>query len=80
MGNPGEKIDMSEEIIAVGSGNRRLEDVALDLMKFVAMTAGIGKAGMPAGFQSRTDKNEDVVESLLELYERCRGVVEKKAK
>ena len=31
---------MPEESIAVGSGTRRVEDIALDLMKFIAITTG----------------------------------------
>ena len=34
---------MPEESIAVGSGTRRVEDIALDLMKFIAMTTGTVK-------------------------------------
>jgi hypothetical protein len=71
---------MPEETIAVGSGTRRLEDIALDLMKFVALTAGVGKPASAAGFQSRPEKSEDVVDSLLALYQRCRAIVEKELK
>jgi hypothetical protein len=69
---------MPEELIAVGSGTRRVEDIALDLMKFVALTSGYGKPLASAGFQARVEKSEDVVQSLLELYERCRAAVEHK--
>ncbi len=57
------------------SGSRRLEDVALDLMKFVAMTTGYGKAATSAGFQAKPEKIEDYADSLLQLYIRCRSVV-----
>ena len=57
------------------SGNRRLEDIALDLMKFVAMTTGYGKSAVSAGFQAKPEKSEDYAESLLQLYQRCRSVV-----
>ncbi len=59
---------------------RRLEDIALDLMKFIAAAAQVGKTGTTAGFQARAEKAEDVVDNLLQLYERCRTAVEKKAK
>lgn len=49
---------MAEEMIAVGSGHRRLEDIALDLMKFIAMTASVGKPTAAAGFQPRPEKSE----------------------
>jgi hypothetical protein len=54
------------------------EEVALELMKFIATTAGVGKATTGAGFGGKTPKGpEDQVDALLQLYERCRGVVEK---
>jgi hypothetical protein len=67
---------MPEELIAVGSGIRRVEDIALDLMKFVALTSGYGKPPASAGFQAHAEKPDDVVQSLLALYERCRAAVE----
>ena len=68
---------MAEELVAVGSGTRRVEDIALDLMKFIAMTSGVGRPTVSAGFQSRPEKSEDVVDHLLQLYDRCRSAVEK---
>jgi hypothetical protein len=59
-------------------GTRRNEDIALDLMKFIAMSTGYGKTGAPgAGFQGGTvAKAEDYASQLLELYRRCLGAVE----
>ena len=55
---------------------RRMEDIALDLMKFVAMTTGYGKPATGAGFQGKSEKStEEYTESLLKLYERCRAAV-----
>ena len=67
---------MPEDQIALG-GARRLEDIALDLMKFIAMTTGYGRPSASAGFQSKPEKSEDAAESLLQLYDRCRAAVEK---
>jgi len=54
------------------------EEVALDLMKFIASTAGVGKSTTGAGFGGKTPKGPDEqVDALLALYERCRAVVEK---
>jgi hypothetical protein len=55
------------------TGTRRNEDIALDLFKFVATTAGVGRAGGPStGFASGVaPKPEDHVNHLLELYSRC---------
>ena len=55
-------------------GSRRDEDIALDLMKFVAMTTGYGKtAGGGVGFQGggAASKPEDYADHLLELYGKC---------
>jgi len=55
------------------SGARRNEDIALDLMKFIASTVGPAKlAGPSAGFHAGAEiKAEDQAAQLLELYSRC---------
>jgi hypothetical protein len=61
------------------TGARRTEDIALDLLKFVAGTAHVGAkaAGSGVGFGvSGANKPEDQVSQLLELYTRCRQAVE----
>ena len=70
-----------EETIASGAGMRRHEDIALDLMKFVAATTGYGKTGAPGvGFQGGTAPNaaEEYAGHLLELYVRCLNAVQGK--
>jgi hypothetical protein len=59
-------------------GARRNEDIALDLMKFVAGTAGVGKPAAPStGFSgSALAKPEEHVNQLLELYGRCLKAVQ----
>jgi hypothetical protein len=55
-------------------GSRRNEDIALDLMKFIAMTTSYGKTtGSGVGFQGTgaAAKPEDYAAHLLELYSRC---------
>ena len=54
-------------------GVRRNEDIALDLMKFVAGMTGAGKPTLPStGFSGATaNKPEEYVRELLELYGRC---------
>ena len=62
------------EIPALPLGSRRNEDIALDLMKFIAMTTGYGKTiGTGVGFQGggAAAKPEDYAAHLLELYGRC---------
>jgi hypothetical protein len=64
------------------SGNnaaRRTEDIALDLLKFVASHANVGSKSNPTttGFAAPSSaKPEDQVNHLLELYARCREAVE----
>ena len=71
-----------EEAPAAGSGAaRRNEDIALDLMKFVAMTTGYGRtAAGGVGFSGSGSaaKPEDYAEKLLELYGRCLKAVQNK--
>jgi hypothetical protein len=62
------------EMPALSLGSRRNEDIALDLMKFIAMTTGYGKTiGSGVGFQGggAAAKPEDYAAHLLELYGRC---------
>jgi hypothetical protein len=68
------------EQIPVGMGARRNEDIALDLLKFVAVTASVGRPSTPsAGFVTGgNSKAEDQVGHLLELYSRCLRAVEGK--
>ena len=58
---------------------RRPEDIALDLLKFVAGHANIksGTTGTTPGFGIQsTPKGDDPVTQLLDLYGRCRKAVE----
>jgi len=69
-----------DEVAGLGVGSRRLEDIALDMMKFIAITTGYGKTGSPgAGFQGATvNKAEDYADHLLVLYSRCLAAVQGK--
>jgi hypothetical protein len=62
------------ETPALPMGARRNEDIALDLMKFVAMTTGYGRTiGTGVGFQGggAASKPEEYADHLLELYGKC---------
>ena len=63
-----------------GLGARRNEDIALDLFKYVAATAGVGKTATPStGFVgTAAPKPDEHVTQLLELYSRCLRAVEGK--
>lgn len=71
-----------EETPSTSSGSRRNEDIALDLMKFVAMTTGYGRttAQGGVGFQGggAAAKPEEFAGHLLELYAKCLGAVQGK--
>jgi len=57
---------------------RSKDDVALELMKFIAVTTGYGKAThSTAGFSGKpiARSAEEHAEALIELFERCRKVV-----
>jgi len=59
-------------------GGRNKDDVALDLMKFIAVSAGYGKSGQAsAGFSAKavTRSPEELAEDLLTLFDRCRKAV-----
>lgn len=57
---------------------RRTEDIALDLLKFIASQANVGAKGSGStGFGAATSsKSDDQVTHLLDLYARCREAVE----
>jgi hypothetical protein len=65
------------DAIAGMFGPRRNEDIALDMMKFIATTTNYGKTAAPgAGFHGGTEtKSEDYAAHLLELYARCLNTV-----
>ncbi len=72
---------MADEFPQIPLGSRRNEDIALDMMKFIAMTTGYGRTGAGgAGFgpAGGANKPEDYATHLLELYGRCLGAVQGK--
>jgi hypothetical protein len=70
-----------DEVPSMTAGSRRNEDIALDLMKFVAMTTGYGRttsSGTGFGGTGAAAKPEDYAAHLLELYGKCLQAVAKK--
>ncbi len=54
------------------------DEIALELMRFITTTTGIGKTSTGAGFGGKSPKTpEEQVDTLLQLFEKCRGVVGK---
>jgi hypothetical protein len=73
-------VDGSKAEGAEGRGPARSRDeVALELMKFVAVTTGYGKGtGSGAGFSGKATRSpEEYADALVQLFERCRAVVAK---
>jgi len=70
-----------DDATAVTPGARRNEDIALDLMKFIAMTTGYGRTtSSGVGFQGTgaATKPDEYANHLLELYGRCLHAVQAK--
>jgi hypothetical protein len=69
-----------DALTSTGLGARRNEDIALDLLKFVAATAGVGRPAVAStGFSGASvPKPEEHVTQLLELYSRCLKAVKGK--
>jgi hypothetical protein len=69
-----------EQAVTAPNGSRRNEDIALDLLKFVAASAGLGRGTTPAaGFVAASGfKPEEQVNQLLALYSKCLGAVQGK--
>ncbi len=62
------------------SGPQRSKDeIALELMKFIALSTGYGKSSGSAGFSGKPASRspEEYADALLDLFERCRGVLNK---
>jgi hypothetical protein len=69
---------LMDEGPALRGSARRNEDIALDLMKFVAMTTGYGRTtSSGVGFQGTGSaaKPEEYAAHLLELYGKCLAAV-----
>jgi hypothetical protein len=54
------------------------DEVALELMRFISTTTGMGKTSSGAGFGGKSPKTpEEQVDTLLQLFEKCREAVGK---
>jgi len=69
---------MAEETPTPQPPSRSADEVALELMKFVAVTTGYGRGGGGAGFTGKPNRTpEEYADALIQLFERCRSVVRK---
>jgi hypothetical protein len=80
---PGEHQLTPEETKSTGDSAKdaakNRDEIALELMKFIAVTTGVGKGSNPAaGFSGKPAKSaEEYAEALIQLFEKCRAVVAK---
>jgi hypothetical protein len=69
---------MAEETSNAPATGRNADEIALEMMKFIAVTTGYGKGGSAAGFTGKGSKTpEEYADALLQLFERCRQVIGK---
>ena len=71
---------MTDEKDSTPRPGQNKDEVALELMRFIATTTGYAKGSAGAGFGGKAPKTPDEqVDALLQLFERCRTVVGKEA-
>jgi hypothetical protein len=78
MAETGTPTAATPEPSAPAAGGRSKDEVALELMKFIAVTTGYGKSsGTGAGFSGKpaTRSSDEYAEALIDLFERCRKVL-----
>jgi hypothetical protein len=65
------------ETAPAAPGGRSKDEVALEMMKFIAVQTGYGKSAGSAGFSGKPVSRtaEEHAAALIELFERCRKVV-----
>jgi len=69
---------MAEETSTLSLAARSRDEIALEMMKFIAVTTSYGKGVSAAGFTGKAAKTpEEYADALLQLFERCRTVIEK---
>ena len=72
----------SETPDAKAAAGRTKDEVALELMKFIAVNAGYGRSAQTsAGFSAKSGSRtpDELAEDLLNLFDRCRKAVAKDA-
>jgi len=80
MAEPAPPTDSAAEATPPAGPARSADEVALELMKFIAVSTGYGKATYSStGFSGKpvARSAEEQVDALLELFQRCRQTVKK---
>ena len=74
---------MSDENSESSAAKSNPDEIALELMKFIAVSTGYGKGIPSAGFGGKEKSGrsaDEYAEALLELFDRCRSAVRKTPK
>ena len=82
MADPGPPQSAAEAATPPAGPGRSTDEVALELMKFIAVATGYGRSSQSAtGFSGKPVNRspEEHAEALLELFERCRQAVKKES-
>lgn len=67
---------MDQEPLTQAPPVRSKDELALELMKFISVTTGVGKSAPAAGFTGKAARSPDEhAEALIQLFERCRKVL-----
>jgi hypothetical protein len=77
-GIPTEAAEAAAASAAAPGGGRGPDEVALELMKFIAVTTGYARGSQSsAGFSGKPGARspEEHAEALIELFQKCRRVV-----
>jgi len=72
----------NETADAKAAAGRTKDEVALELMKFIAVNAGYGRSAQTsAGFSAKAGSRtpDELADDLLNLFDRCRKAVAKDA-
>ena len=76
------KNEAAQAATPAAGGGRSQDEVALELMRFIAVTTGYGKSsGSSAGFSGKpgTRSPEEQADALIDLFEKCRKVVKQES-
>ncbi len=69
---------MAEEKSEQAATPHNPDEIALELMKFIAVTTGYGRGTPTAGFGGKGPRtSEEYADALLDLFGRCRTMVRK---
>lgn len=82
MAEPGAPVVEAPATPPASGPARSADEVALELMKFIAVATGYGRSSQSsAGFSGKpvARSAEEHAEALLELFERCRRVVRRES-